>query len=163
MHPSALCCDHSLTLALKLLKRSVLFVWADQMTLIWMEIRKLISEHFQIFSPERFVGETILKFSRHHHHLDTHGKICINDSPKQYVCAKVSSPTCTLIVTILFPFIQLVNCRQEKEVKNIQSFNETCSRHTISSDRFVFLLLFFLSLLAPVVVSSLQSLSVVYS
>lgn len=32
----------------------------------------------------------------------------------QYECAKVSSLTCTLIVTILFPFIQLVNCKKKK-------------------------------------------------
>lgn len=51
------------------------------------------------------------------------------------MCAKVSSPTCTLIVTILFPFIQPVNCRKTKRKTYKASMKLTRGPCTISSGR----------------------------
>lgn len=74
---------------------------------------------------------------------------------EQCVCAKVSSPTCTLIVTILFPFIQPVNCRKTKWKTYKASMKLTRGPCTISSGREICVpSSFFRWLLAPVVVSS---------
>lgn len=157
MHPSAICVVITVWLSLVGLHEDGVFVWATS---------RLMSE---VFCPRKIIFFQEIKhfnkasvrknfFAKLKNSLDTHETVSSHQANQRYVCAKVSSPTCTAICYNSFS-IHTTSGIVRKKVKNIQSFNETYSRRAISADRFLFLLLFLLLplLLAPVVVSSFFS------